>query len=91
MTSIIPNFSEISSDEKLKIMLCPNTTAAAKVIYKFIRIMFLTRDNISEGLSLNCYQTMPVKIYPFEGDYENFSDCDEWEVNLSEQNCSDSE
>ena len=41
-------------------------------IIKFIRIMFLARDNISEGSSLNCYQTMPVNIYPFEGDYENF-------------------
>ena len=46
--------------------------------------MCLARDNISEGIELNCYQTLPVNIYPFEGDYENFSDCDEWEENLSE-------
>ena len=89
MASIIPNFYQLSSDDKLKTILCPRSTAAAKVINKFIRIMFLARDNISEGIESNSYQTMPVNICPFEGDYENFSDCDEWEENLSELNCSD--
>ena len=86
MSSIIPNFSQMSSDEKLKTMFCPKSPDATKIINKFIRIMFLARDNLSEGLNLNDYPTMPVTIYPFEGDYENFSDCDEWEESLIEQN-----
>ena len=88
MGSIIPNFSQMSSDEKPKTMLCPKSPAATKIVNKFIRIMFLARDNLSEGLDLNDYPTMPVNIYPFEGDYENFSDCDEWEESLIEQNIS---
>ena len=88
MSSIIPNFSQMSSDVKVKTILCPKSTAATKIVNKFIRIMFLARDNLSEGLSLDDYPTMPVDIHPFEGNYENFSDCDEWEESLCEQNIS---
>ena len=31
-------------------ILCPRSTAATKVVNKFIRIMCLARDNITEGL-----------------------------------------
>ena len=58
--------------------------------YEFIKIMFIARDNISEGLAVNNYQTMPVNICYFnDDDYLNFSDIDEWELSLSEQNLSD--
>ena len=62
-----------------------------KTINKFIKIMFIARDNISEGLALNTYQTMPVNICNFNDDYLNFSDFDDWELSLSEQNLSDIE
>ena len=59
--------------------------------YEFIKIMFIARDNISEGLAVNNYQTMPVNICHFNDDYLDFSDIDEWELSLSEQNLSDLE
>ena len=52
--------------------------------------MFIARDNISEGLAVNNYQTIPVNICHFnDDDYLNFTDIDEWELSLSEQNLSD--
>jgi hypothetical protein len=84
MSSIIPGFCNLSSDAQLNTILCPKSTAAVKVVNKFTRIMFLARDQLSEDSELVNYPTMPVYIYPFEGDYENFSDCDEWEESLSE-------
>ena len=35
-------------------------SAAAKTINKFIRIMFLARDNIVEGILYTKYATLPV-------------------------------
>ena len=84
MNSVIPGFCDLSSDDKLKIILCPKSSAAVKIVNKFIRIMFLARDKISDDVDLNEYSTMPVNIRPFEGDYENFSDCDEWEESFTE-------
>ena len=49
MTSIKPNFINMSSSDKLKTILCPTSTAATKIVNKFVRIMFLARDNIEEG------------------------------------------
>ena len=90
MKSIVPTFSNMSECDKLKTILCPKSTAAVKTINKFIKIMFIARDNISEGLAVNNYQTMPVNICHFNvDDYLNFSDIDEWELSLSEQNLSD--
>ena len=90
MNSIVPTFSNMSECDKLKTILCPKSTAAVKTINKFIKIMFIARDNISEGLAVNNYQTMPVNICYFnDDDYLNFTDIDEWELSLSEQNLSD--
>ena len=91
MNSIVPGFNEMPEENKLKTILCPKSTAAVKVINKFIRIMCLARDNISEGLSLITYPTMPVNIHPFCSDFDNFSDCDEWEVSFAELNLTDYE
>ena len=84
MNSIIPGFCDLSNDDRLKTILCPKSSAAVKIVSKFIRIMFLARDKISDDVDLNEYSTMPVNIRPFEGDYENFSDCDEWEESFTE-------
>ena len=91
MNSIVPGFNEMPEISKLKTILCPKSTAAVKVVNKFTRIMCLARDKISEGLSLKEYPTMPVTIYPFSSDFDNFSDCDEWEENLAELSLSDFE
>ena len=86
MSSIVAGFKDMSAENKIKTILCPKSSAAVKTINKFIRIMFLARDNINEGLGFNTYPTMPANIVPFCDDYANFSDCDEWEVSITEQN-----
>ena len=91
ISSILPTFSALSSTDKLKTVLCPKSTAAVKIVNKFVRIMFLARDKISEGLDLNTYPTMPVNIHPFNDIYENFSDCDEWEEDFDELSLSENE
>ena len=90
MSSIVPNFLEMSTTDKLKTILCPSTTAAVKVVNKFIRIMFLARDRLSEGLSMTelSYQSLPANIYPCTTDFDSFSDCDEMEESYSNLNLS---
>ena len=80
MSSILPYFKNMSSTNQLKTILCPTSTAATKIINKFIRIMFLARDSIEEGNNLDemSYPTMPVN-YDFV-DFDNFSDLDEWDL-----------
>ena len=72
MSSIIEHFSSMSNEEKLKRILCPNSTAALKVVNKFIRIMFIARDKLSEGLTLNEYPTRPANIYPCTYNFDDF-------------------
>ena len=91
ISSILPDFPAMSNADKLKTILCPKSTAAVKIVNKFIRIMFLARDEISEGLNLITYPTMPANIYPFSDYFDNFSDCDEWEENFEEPVLSDYE
>ena len=77
--------------EKLKTILCPKSTAEVKIVNKFIRIMCLARDKLSEVLELETYPTMPVNIQPFDMHYDYFSDCDEWEPELDEFESSENE
>ena len=89
MSSLIPNFRSMSSSNQLKTILCPTSTAATKIVNKFIRIMFLARDYLEEGNTIEdlSYPTMPVNCDYEYIDYDNFSDIDEWEqsyTNLSE-------
>ena len=79
MSSILPNFKDMSNSNQLKTMLCPTSSGATKIINKFIRIMFLARDYITEGNNAEdlTYPTKPVNID--STDYDNFSDIDEWE------------
>ena len=85
MRSILPGFKNMSSTNQLKTILWPTSTAATKIINKFIRIMFLARDSIEEGNNLDemSYPTMPVN-YDFV-DLDNLCDLDEWDLysNLS--------
>ena len=76
MSSMLPNFKDVSNSNQLKTMLCPTSSGATKIINMFIRIMFLARDYITDAEDLS-YPTMPVNID--STDYDNFSDIDEWE------------
>ena len=49
MSSMLPNFKDMSNSNQLKTMLCPTSSGATKIINKFIRIMFLARDYITDG------------------------------------------
>ena len=85
MGSVIPDFKNMSSSHQLKLILCPTSTAVTKIVNKFIRIMFLARDNLEEGVDIGemSYPTMPVYNDYDYTDYDNFSDIDEWDQNDS--------
>ena len=91
MSSINPHFVEMSNTDKLKTILCPSTPAAVKIVNEFIRIMFLARDKLSEGLSLTelSYPSLPANIYPCTTNYDSFSEWDEWEESFTNLNFSD--
>ena len=74
-----------------KTILCPTSTAVTKIVNKFIRIMFLARDNLEEGVDIEemSYPTMPVYNDYDYTDYDNFSDIDEWDHNDSSVTDSD--
>ena len=91
MNSVIPDFKNMSSSDQLKTILCPTSTAVTKIVNKFIRIMFLARDNLEEGYNIEemSYPTMPVNYDNDFTDYDNFSDIDEWDQNDSNVTDSD--
>ena len=84
--SVNPMFSSLTYENKLKTILCPKTTSEVKIVNKYIRIMCLARDNLSDGLENLNYPTMPVNIVRDCYDYDNFSDVDEWEKSFSSIN-----
>ena len=81
--SVNQSFKSLSSDQQLKTILCPRSTAEAKIVNKYIHIMSLARDNLSEGHEYLNYPTMPVNLSSFYTDYDDFSDNDEWEESFS--------
>ena len=84
ISSISPGFVNLSSEEKLKYILCPTSEILCKVINKFIRIMFNARDNIDEGIVTPCYPTYnPPFTHLNNAEFDQFSDCDEGETSFS--------
>ena len=49
MTSILPNYILMNDEEKFLTLMCPTTPMTAKVVNKFIKIIFESRDKICEG------------------------------------------
>ena len=79
MDSILPGFKTISKKNQFKMILCPTNPAAAKVTNQFLRILFLARDKILDGSSIDdlSYPTLPVAECQCNFDY--LSDVeDEW-------------
>ena len=62
MNSIIPGFRNLSTKDKFKTMLCPSVSAACKVTNQFLRIMFLARDKLAQGVDMSelTYPSLPV-------------------------------
>ena len=49
LKSLNSKFSNLSSDDLIKSILCPTTNQSAKLVNKYIAIMFKARKNIDEG------------------------------------------
>ena len=49
IASLVPNFGNLSKEDKVKILLCPASNIAAKTVNKFIGLMFKAREKIDEG------------------------------------------
>ena len=43
-----PSFVNLSLADKFKVMLCPTTAFATKLIHRFIKYMFATREKYAE-------------------------------------------
>ena len=73
-------FQTISKKNQFKMILCPTNPAAAKVTNQFLRILFLAKDKILDGSSIDdlSYPTLPVAECQCNFDY--LSDVeDEWD------------
>ena len=77
----VPNIFNLSTDDKIKTMLCPTSSQSAKLINKFIGIMFNARDTIDKCETLQTYPTwdpsMPNPFIESNLDVSNNSDCPE--------------
>lgn len=49
LSSINPNILKYSPDEQVKIMLCPSSAQATKLVNKYIHILMKARENIDNG------------------------------------------
>ena len=76
-----PKYFHLSTDDKIKTMLCPTSSQSAKLINKFIGIMFNARDTIDKCETLQTYPTwdpsMPNPFIKSNLDVSNNSDCPE--------------
>ena len=62
MESILPGFKSLSKENQFKTILCPTKSAAVKVTNQFIRILFVARDKLIDGVDITqlSYPTLPV-------------------------------
>ena len=86
MNLVVPNFKNMSDQDKLSTILCPATAAAAKLTNKFIAILFSNRKKLDDGTPLNNL-TFPPQV---EIGLESLSDLEECDVSLSELSENDS-
>jgi hypothetical protein len=80
MNSILPGFSSLNNLAQFKTMLCPTVSGACKVT-KFIRILFLARDKLAQGVDMAelSYPTLPVPSH-LNDSMDILSDVgDEWD------------
>ena len=75
--SVLPSFQSLSPHNKVLTMLCPVTTVAAKLVNKYIKIMFECRNCLDNGIPiLNMGYEKGVTINPFFEDLDNDGDLD---------------
>ena len=72
----VPNIEYLSEENQIKTMLCPSSPQAAKLVNKFIGIMFRARENIDKGINLLLYPTWdPMQANPFISNTLDISSC----------------
>ena len=78
MEMSLPGFKLLSETDKVKTMLCPATTKAAKLINRFIETMFKTRDKIDkESIDNVQNQGADLNISDSDSVYQSDSSDDE--------------
>ena len=80
MNSILPGFKDLSKVNQFKTILCPTKPAAAKVTNQYLRIIFLARDKLLDGSTIQMlsYPTLPIN--ECQCNFDLTSDVeDEWE------------
>ena len=80
MNSILPGFKDLSKENQFKTILCPTKPAAAKVTNQYLRIIFLARDKLLDGSTIQMlsYPTLPIN--ECQCNFDLTSDVeDEWE------------
>ena len=53
ITSLLPNFINMNNEQQFSTLMCPTTPQTAKIVNKFIKIIFDSRDRISNGQDPN--------------------------------------
>ena len=49
LNCVVPGFQEMSRQHKILTIICPTNTKAAKLVNKYIDILFKARNEIDEG------------------------------------------
>ena len=80
MNSVLPGFKNESKENQFKTILWPTKPAAAKVTNQYLRIIFLARDKLLDGSTIQMlsYPTLPIN--ECQCNFDLTSDVeDEWE------------
>ena len=72
LSLVLPTFSDLSREEKVRTLLCPASNIASKLINKYIAIMFKSRDQIEEGLHSSLL-TFPPQVQDYISQNLNLS------------------
>ena len=51
--SLFPAFSNLSTDDIIKFILCPTTPQSTRLVNKYISIKIKARDNIDDGIHVS--------------------------------------
>ena len=75
--SVLPSFKTLTPHDKVLTMLCPVTTVAAKLVNKYIRLMFQSRNQLDNGIPiLNLGYEKGIEVNPFFQDLDSDNDLD---------------
>ena len=70
---VVSNFNDLEFESKIKTLLCPVNTVAAKLVNKYIKIIFNARAKLDDGHPLSSL-TFPPMIFSLESN-EDLSIC----------------